>query len=445
VRACGVCGRVRKIQRAAVDGDPNMCQACWKRDERSWRVCGRCGELRPRQGRDPADRSRVICQRCYRHARPTGTCDECGRTARLARTGARGGPKRCGACSERARRPARECGRCGQVRPIAVRHGADGTADLCFGCYAATPRRVCGGCGQPAAIHRRGRDGAPDLCVRCYRPPVARCSVCDRDRPCSYADSDAPVCWACKPRRIDRCAVCRQHRPIKARSPIGPLCDGCEWRRLRAKAVCERCGQYRRPALHHGTEVLCGDCAGVPQTRVCIGCGIEDVTYDRGRCPACSLHERLEQWRTDGPPELIARLQPHLTLLERSPNPLSVLAWLAKPGGRTLADLAAGRVELTHDALDGLQRGKSTEDLRAALVHAGVLEARDETLASLDRWISQRLAALTPVADTTTLRAFATWKVARELAARRAGQPGPQALATTMPKRWITAAIQLTG
>jgi hypothetical protein len=357
-----------KIQRAAVDGDPDMCQACWKRDERSWRVCGRCGELRPQQARDPADRSRVICQRCYRHARPTGTCDDCGRTARLARTGARGGPKLCGACSGRARRPARECGRCGQVRPIAVRHGADGTADLCFGCYAATPRRVCGGCGQPAAIHRRGRDGAPDLCVRCYRPPVARCSVCDRDRPCSYADSDAPVCWACKPRRIDRCAVCRQHRPIKARSPIGPLCDGCEWRRLRAKAVCERCGQYRRPALHHGTEVLCGDCAGVPQTRVCIGCGIEDVTYDRGRCPACSLHERLEQWRTDGPPELIARLQPHLTLLERSPNPLSVLAWLAKPGGRTLADLAAGRVELTHDALDGLQRGKSTEDLRAALV-----------------------------------------------------------------------------
>jgi hypothetical protein len=445
VRACGVCGRARKIQRAAIDGDPDMCQACWKRDERSWRVCGRCGERRPQHGRDPADRSKVICQRCYRHARPSGSCDECGRTGRLARTGARGGPQLCGACAERARRPPRECGRCGTVKPIAARQGADGTEDLCFACYAATPRRVCGGCGQLAAIHQRGRDGAPDLCVRCYRPPVARCSICDRDKPCSYADSDAPICWSCKPRRVDDCAVCGERRPVKARSPIGPLCDGCEWRRLRAKATCERCGQHRRPALHHGTQVLCGDCAGIPQTRTCTRCGIEDITYDRGRCPACSLHARLEHWRRDGPPEMIARLEPHLTALERSPNPLSVLQWLAKPGGRTLAHLAAGRVGLSHQALDALDRGKSTEDLRAALVHAGVLEARDETLASLERWISGRLAALPPGPDTTTLRAFATWKIGRELAARRARRPGPDPLATTMPKRWITAATDLTS
>jgi hypothetical protein len=444
VRACGVCGRERKVQRAATGDDPDMCQACWKRDERSWRVCGRCSELRPQQGRDPADRSKAICPRCYRHARPTGTCDECGRTVRLARTGARGGPKLCGACAERARRPVRECGRCGKVKPIAVRRGADGTEDLCFACYAATPGRVCGRCGALAAIQQRGRDGAPDLCVRCYRPPIARCSVCDRDKPCSYADTDAPICWSCKPRRVDQCAVCGQRRPIKARSPIGPICEGCNWRRLRAKATCERCCQHRRPALHHGTEVLCGDCAGIPQTRVCTGCRIEDITYDRGRCPACSLQARLEKWRTAGPPEVIARLDAHLTALERSPNPLTVLQWLARPGGRTLADLAAGRVELSHQALDALGRGKSTEDLRAALVHAGVLEARDETLANLDRWISERLAALTPGPDATTLRAFATWKVGRELAARRARESAPNALATTMPKRWITAAIQLT-
>ena len=55
-----------------------------------------------------------------------------------------------------------------------------------------------------------------------------------------------------------------------------------------------------------------------------------------------------------------------------------------------------------------------------------------------------RLAELTPGPDTTTLRAFASWKVTRELAARRARRPGPDALATTMPKRWVTAAITLT-
>jgi len=443
VRACGICGRERKIQRAATGGDPDLCQASWKRDERSWRVCGRCGELRPKQGRDPVDRSQVICQRCYRHTRPTGICEDCGRTVQLARTGARGGPKRCSACADRARRPALECGRCGQVKPIAVRQGADGTQDLCFGCYAKTPRRVCGGCGQLAAIQQRGRDGAPDLCVRCYRLPIARCSVCGRDKPCSYADTDAPLCWSCKPvprrplRGLRRGAAgqgAQRDRPAVRQLRVAAPAHQGDLRALRPA---------RRPALHDGSEVLCGNCAAIAQARVCTGCGIEDITYDRGRCPACSLHARLERWRTNGPPAKIARVEPQLAALEQSPNPLSVVQWLAKPGGRTLADIAAGRVELSHEALDALDRRKSTEDLRAALVHAGVLERRDESLATMKRWTADGLGALAPGPDTTRLRAFATWKVGREFAARRARQPGPDALATTMPKRWITAAIEL--
>jgi hypothetical protein len=445
VRACGVCGQVRKIKRAEVDGDPDMCQSCWKRDPRSWRVCGRCGELRPSQGRDPADRSKMICGRCYRHARPTGTCDVCGRTGRLARSGARGGAKLCGACADRTHRGVRECGRRGQIKPIAARAGADGTKDLCFGCYGRMPRRICGGCGELAAIQQRGRDGLPDLCGRCYRPPIARCSVCGRENPCSFVTTATPVCWSCKPRRVDVCAVCGEQRPVKAASAIGPLCGGCEWRRLRARATCERCGQHRRPALHAGNEVLCGDCAGIPQTRVCTACGTEDITYDRGQCPECSRHARLELWRLDGPAAVIARLEPYLAALECSPSPGSVLQWLAKTGGRTLADIASGSIELSHEALDALDRGNSTRDLRAALVHAGVLDGRDESLATMSRWTTDRLGALAPGGDATSVRAFATWKVGRELAARRARHPGPEPLVTTMPRHWVGAAVELTA
>lgn len=172
VRPCGVCGRVQRIKRAAVDGDPDMCQACWKRDRRSWRVCGRCGELKPSQGRD-RESGAPVCERCYRHARPIGTCENCGHTRQLDRTGAQGAPKLCGACVERDRRPKRVCGRCGRLAPIAVRQAADGTRDLCFACYARQPRRICGGCGQFAAIHVRGRDDQPDLCRACHRPPTA--------------------------------------------------------------------------------------------------------------------------------------------------------------------------------------------------------------------------------------------------------------------------------
>ncbi|MGA2166406.1 MAG: hypothetical protein ABSH36_18345 [Solirubrobacteraceae bacterium] len=330
------------------------------------------------------------------------------------------------------------------MKPVAVRRGADGTEDLCFACYGKTPRRVCGGCGEVAAIHQRARDGAPDLCRRCYRLPIAHCSVCGREKPCSYATTAMAVCGACTLRRVDVCAVCGEQRPIKAASAIGPLCGGCEWRRLRAKATCERCGQHRRPALHTGSEVLCGDCARIPQTRICTGCGTEDITYDRGRCPACSLHARLERWRIDRPPALIARLEPYLATLERSPRPLSVLQWLAKPGGRTLTDIAAGTIELSHDALDAVDRGKSTDELRAALVHADVLDGRDESLASLKRWTADTLGVLASGRDATTLRAFATWKVGREFAVRRARAPGPDPRATTMPKHWIAAAVELT-
>jgi hypothetical protein len=386
---------VRKIQHAATGGDPDMCQACWQRDPRSWRVCSRCRELRRRHARDP-DSGGPICERCYRRSRPVAECDLCGRTAQLARTGARGGPKLCGACSERQRRPKRVCGRCGRLAAIALARAADGTRDLCFACYNREPRRVCGGCGQLAPIHVRGRDGEPDLCRRCYRPPLARCSACGRERPCHYVDTDAPVCWSCKPRRVAECALCGRERPIKARSPLGPLCDSCEWRRLRAKATCERCGQLRRPVLRPDGEVLCADCAGVPARRTCSACGAEDVTYERGLCPDCTLRRRLDALRSEGPPAVIARLEPYLQTLQQADNALTVLQWLAKTGGRTLTDLARGEVELSHEALDALGRGKSTDHLRAALVHAGVLPVRDEVLATLERWTDRHLGAIAP-------------------------------------------------
>lgn len=443
VRRCGVCGRERKIQRAAVDSDPDMCQACWARDPRSWLVCGRCAERRPKHGRD-RETGQPICGRCYRHTLPTGICDSCDRSAKLARTGARGGPKLCGACVERERRPKRVCGRCGRLAAIAARAAADGTRDLCFGCYAHEPRRVCGGCGQPAAIRLRGRGGKPDLCQRCYRMPTARCSVCDRDQPCYYATTAAPVCWSCKPRRVAECAGCGRQQPVKARSPLGPLCGGCQWRRLRAKAICERCGQLRRPAMHRGDEVLCGQCAGVPQPRTCTACGMQDITWDRGLCPRCTLFRRLDRLRAAAPSAVAERLQPYLQTLLDSASPLSVLAWLNKPGGRTLIAILGGDVELSHDALDALQ-ARTSEHLRAALVHAGVLPARDELLVTLEAWTTARLAVIAAGPDRATLRAFATWKVHRELAARRAQAARPDVLGATMPKHWIASAIDLAA
>lgn len=214
------------------------------RPARSWRISSRCGELRPRRGRD-RETGEPICERCYRRARPGRECDLCGRAAQLAGTGARGGPRLCGACAERERRPRRVCGRCGRFGAIALLQAADGTRDLCFACYGREPRRVCGGCGQLAAIHVRGRDGNPDLWRRCYRPPIARCSVCGRERPCCHTDTDTPVCWSCTPRRVAECAACGP----SGRSRLAVRSDRC--------ALAPRRPHRHRPAQRRRTRNRC--------------------------------------------------------------------------------------------------------------------------------------------------------------------------------------------
>ncbi len=93
---------------------------------------------------------------------------------------------------------------------------------------------------------------------------------------------------------------------------------------------------------------------------------------------------------------------------------------------------------------DVLWRSYGPEHLRAALVRAGVLAPRDEALARLRLWVAERLETVNPGEDRATLRRFATWKIARELAARRQSQPGPAPHTTTMPRQWITAAVELT-
>jgi hypothetical protein len=78
-------------------------------------------------------------------------------------------------------------------------------------------------------------------------------------------------------------------------------------------------------------------------------------------------------------------------------------------------------------------------------VHSGCLPARDETQAVFDRWVTACLTELAPGADTRTLRAFASWKLTRELAARRRRHTHrPDPLADAMPRHYLTAAITLT-
>jgi hypothetical protein len=70
----------------------------------------------------------------------------------------------------------------------------------------------------------------------------------------------------------------------------------------------------------------------------------------------------------------VERLEPYLEALKTGRRPRSVLDWIRRETGyATLRELVRGERELSHEALDQVDRRQSTTYLRAALVRHGVL------------------------------------------------------------------------
>jgi len=263
-----------------------------------------------------------------------------------------------------------------------------------------------------------------------------------------FPNSDAPVCRRCRrPAYATRpCSLCGARRELEWRTPIGPVCGRCRSRHLRAKAPCQSCGARRRPATFEPGRVLCADCAGVERYHLCTLCGAEDEHYDQGLCARCSLVRRIRALTAGGAPAAVQALGPYLRALADSPRPRTALLWLnLSPAHQILVRLAHGELELSHEALDELA-GEPTSALaflRAALVEHGVLPARPEPVARLARWAHVQLAALAESEDRGHLRAYATWKVQRDIA-RRAARGTLTPGTATAARGELLRAIELT-
>lgn len=228
------------------------------------------------------------------------------------------------------------------------------------------------------------------------------------------------MCQSCRRGRLARrepCAGCGQTKRVVARTPRGPECSACRTRRLKSTLDCERCGRQGRPSV--ADPCICERCAGDRVRQVCRACGAEEQNYADGRCARCILAERLQTLADGGDPRALERLAPYLAALRDGPKPWSVLNWMTVSAGyRTLAELTRGELELSHEGLDTVERGQSTAYLRAALVRAGVLPARDEQTAKLDVFIRAQAVRVPEGEARTQLRAFATWEVQHDLKRR---------------------------
>ena len=368
-------------------------------------------------------------------------CAACGRTGRPLFRGDDGA----GVCQRcRTWQRARPCVTCGRAKPVA---GHDGTGQpLCEVCYRRDdPRRhrECGACGKITPVAVRARDGRPDICVSCYRLPEATCSKCQRWRPCNFAVTSQPLCPSCSPRATAACARCGQDRPPQARWAEGPVCDRCYTAALRHRGSCAGCGQVRRlVAPPDPAADTCAGCAGIAVTCACGDCGIEDKLYEKGRCARCSLRRRARELLSAGTGTVPAQLAGVLAAVTAARQPRSALNWLRQGAGASLlADAAAGRLAISHDALDAHPHRRAADYLRHMLVAGGALPARDEALARAGQWLASLLEAIEPAADRRLVQAYATWQVMRRL--RASAQRGRVRTPTAQARNNIRAAAAL--
>lgn len=116
------------------------------------------------------------------------------------------------------------------------------------------------------------------------------------------------------------------------------------------------------------------------------------------------------------------------------------LKWLRNGAGAgLLADVAAGRMAATHEALDAHPHQRAADYLRHMLTAGAMLPYRDEELARTEQWLVTLLKGISDPATRRLVQSFATWQVMR-LLRRNAGQAGRPGSVTAHARNQISAA-----
>lgn len=280
-----------------------------------------------------------------------------------------------------------QCAGCGAKREPATRdaHGRP----LCPNCLITAPENLelCIGCGRSRSVNTRTPDGP--LCPTCTTLSTATCSICGTSKPCGTSRATGlPWCPDCQ-RRTAVCSACDTPAPIGSGSLAAPLCP---------------------------------DCTTPPIWRDCPTCSDPDHPHP-GQCARCLINKLLDELMgpLDALPPGLQALRNNIATAE---HPITARRWLTKKSvAPVLADLAAGRLPLTHQGLDGLPDSPSLAYLRQVLVGVGALPERDEHMVRLERFLDRLLAAQHDPDQRTLLHRYAVWHLARRLRRRAGGHP----------------------
>ena len=433
IEPCQGCGRTAAVRLRTSAGP--WCDRCTAADESRWEPCLQCGT--PGQVIMRVD-GRPVGRCCY--ATPVIRCTMCGIVQ-----GVKPWKSRRPVCAGCAKREHVACGQCGKDAPPAA-SGADpicavcvtNTARPCTGCSAPTPgrdrtgtprcadcyqrpARACGRCGRIRAIARLATGDDPELCALCWTGPTVECASCGQLRPCRGERRGRMLCASCAPVAPQRCSHCGHSRRVSAHWHEGPVCRSCCLRALARKGCCPGCAQTRRLMHHPGWDTrVCATCAGAPPLAVCTRCGAEDALYRRRLCPACSLHDVLDELLGDRAARARNGLQPVVDRLLELDRPRWVLDWLRRERSSAglLTRFAREELPLSHDAFAQLPDGRSSWFIERLLVASGALPERDPILVRMERWTTDYLTTVADPDRRALLRRFATWQLLRPLRVR---------------------------
>ena len=337
-------------------------------------------------------------------------CPSCGRTARLSHR--RGEQRCCRRCYDQDQ--LQVCGRCQQRTHVASRTAAG--QPVCASCFRQDPanHQRCANCGRTSLASRR--DDGRLWCRRCYRAPLATCSLCGREKPCHLASTPAPRCENCSRRmRHVACARCGHSRAVRTRTADGqPLCGSCS----RQRESCTACGNTRTVAARLPAGPLCSTCyrKHPASFQPCSECGTTGHLYHHGLCTRCACRQHLLALLSHDQGGLHPHAEAIYQVLAAS-GPAPLMEWLTRGSAApaVLAEISQASQPPGHADLDRHLPSRAIHHLRKILVAGGILPARDERLAGLERWAAQKTSLAEDPAERRIVRSFATWHHLRRL------------------------------
>jgi hypothetical protein len=320
-------------------------------------------------------------------------CPRCHRVVRIDKP--LDGMRVCRTCIAHSR--IEECARCGARREPVTRDGEG--RPLCANCFITDPANLetCIHRGRRRSVGRRtpdpGRAAVPQL-PRASAPDLLylrlTCSICGETTPCGIS-----------------------------RATGRPWCPPCQ----RRSAACSTCGRHSAIASSTLARPLCADCTAPAAWLGCPACS-DPGHPSPGQCARCLINKRLDELMGTSAGSLPPGLQALRSDIATTEHPITAMRWLTKPSvAPVLADLAAGRMPLTHQALDELPGSQALGHLRQTLVASGALPERDELMIRLEAFLTDLLASQQDTERRRLLHRYLIWHLVRRLRSRNNGRP----------------------